>query len=120
VTIEHPHDFRTGVLTDVRIRRLSVLREDATPEFSDVIASWGTANLSAAEDGDVAARWSFVDADHDGHHDLRFETFEYAGPCAQADPTGWFVPGDPSGDPMCTAHVATVDHTYDASDDAFR
>lgn len=118
VTIDHPRDYRTATLMDVRRRRASILREDLTPELELDLCTWGQDNVESSTTS-AAARWSFVSTPGSGRA-VRVESFEYedAGGC-QPDADGWLTPEDPDEEAECSGTVETQLHPYVAASDSF-
>lgn len=118
VTIEHPRDYRTATLLDVRQRRASILREDLTPEIELDLGHWGQDNVESSTESS-AARWSIVEP-RGGVPTVRIESFDYddAGGCAP-DAEGWLTPADPDEEAECSGTIARTDHAYVAASDSF-
>ncbi|MFO0683719.1 MAG: hypothetical protein U0234_16795 [Sandaracinus sp.] len=118
VTIEHPRDYRTATLMDVRRRHASILREDLTPEIELELGHWGQDNVESSTTSE-AARWSLAQP-RGGVPTVRVESFEYedAGGC-QPDAEGWLTPDDPDEEAECSGTVETELHPYVAASDSF-
>lgn len=121
VSSDAQSEYRSGQVVTHSQRVLHVMREDLSEQARYALADWGQTSFETTTES-TAGRLTFADRDHDGHADVRIESFTYdeMGECQQG-PDGWFTPRDEDddGDPDCTGEITVTDHRYDVATDAW-